>query len=249
MRSRDIARIARHRAGISQHQLADRSGHPRESIARWETGAREPSLSTLQALVQACGLELVIQLANGDHSLRPLIADQLRLSPKERLERLVAPAVRRDVTLALKWIAGARTPTILIGGVAAALQGAPQQLAGGAVEFVSGDPFATEAEISTASLTPIETEERWAEVDRREPWMLPQGGIIVLARDVPGSKDYADLRRDAQTVAFDKQTSVQVAHPRDLVRLADASARESERARAPALRALLTYLGERDAAA
>lgn len=248
MRSSDIARIARHRAGITQQQLADRSGHPRESIARWETGAREPSLSTLQGLVEACGLELVLQLANGDDSFDDLIADQLKLSPRERIDHLLAPAARRDVVRALKWIAGSRTPSIVIGGVAAALQGGPQQLAGSAVEFVSSDPVATEDEIDAAGLTPIDTEERWADVDRREPWQLPRGGSIVVARDVPGSRDYADLRRNAQSVDLDKHTRVQVAHPRDLVRLADASRRNSERARAPALRALLTELSDREAA-
>jgi transcriptional regulator with XRE-family HTH domain len=247
MRSSDIVRIARHRAGLTQQQLADRSGHPRESIARWETGAREPSLSTLQSVVAACGLELVLQLANSDDSLDDLIADQLKLSPRERLDHLLAPAARRDAVRALKWIARSRTPSIVIGGVAAALQGGPQQLAGSAVEFVSSDPVATETEIKAAGLTAVDTEDRWADVDRREPWQMPGGGTIVMARAVPGSQDYADLRRSAQTVTLDGRTNVQVAHPRDLVRLADASPRKSERARVPALRALLTDRSNREA--
>jgi hypothetical protein len=40
-------------------------------------------------------------------------------------------------------------------------------------------------------------------------------------------------------VELDKKTSIRVAHPRDLLRMADASPRESERARVPGLRALL----------
>jgi hypothetical protein len=63
----------------------------------------------------------------------------------------------------------------------------------------------------------------------------------VLASNVPGTGNYRDLRRSARTVELDDSTSVRVAHPRDLLRMADASQRESERARVPALRALLAH--------
>jgi transcriptional regulator with XRE-family HTH domain len=240
MTSRDIVRIARQRAGITQQQLADRSGRPRETIARWETGAREPSLATLTALVAACDLELVIHLAQKDPSLDELVADQLALTPTERLERLL-PATATDGTLrALRWLADTRTPIVVIGGMAAVLQGGPQQPGDGQVDFVSSDPFATEAAMREAGLIPGDTDERWADVDRRAPWALPGGGTIVLASSVPGTRDHPDLRRSARTVQLDDGTSVTVAHPRDLLRMADASPRESERARVPGLRALLS---------
>ena len=89
MTSSDIVRIARQRAGLTQRQLAQRSGHPRETIARWETGAREPSLESLRALVRACGLELVLALAAGDDSLTELVDDQLALAPVDRLQKLL----------------------------------------------------------------------------------------------------------------------------------------------------------------
>jgi hypothetical protein len=66
----------------------------------------------------------------------------------------------------------------------------------------------------------------------------------VLAANVLGTEDYRDLRRAARTVELDDGTGVQAAHPRDLLRMADASPRESERARAPALRALLSRVSE-----
>jgi transcriptional regulator with XRE-family HTH domain len=240
VRSRDIVRIARQRAGITQQQLADRSGHPRETIARWETGAREPSLATLKVLVAACDLDLVIHLAQKDPSLDALVADQLALTPTERLGRLMPTAVSDDALRALRWLADTRTPIIVIGGVAAVLQGGPQQPRDGQVEFVSADPFAMEAQMRVAGLTPIDTDERWAEIDRRAPWDLPDGGTIALASNVPGTRDYPDLRRSARSVQLDDGTRVPVAHPRDLLRMADASPRESERARVPGLRALLS---------
>jgi transcriptional regulator with XRE-family HTH domain len=237
--ARDIVRIARQRSGLTQQQLADRSGHPRETIARWETGAREPSLASLEALVAACGLDLVIHLAPRDRSLDELVADQLELSPGERLRRLMPPRESNDTFTALQWLAQARTPVIVIGGLAAVLQGGPQPPSDASVEFVSGDPFAMEAEMRKAGLVPIDTDSRWSDADTRAQWKLPGGPAVVLASDVPGTQDYRDLRRAARAVELD-DTSVAVAHPRDLLRIADASPRESERARAPGLRALLS---------
>lgn len=244
MTSRDIVRIARQRAGLTQQQVAERSGHPRETIARWETGAREPSLASLQALVAACDLDLVIQLAPRDASLNELVGDQLRLTARERLSRLMPAGEKDDALGALSWLAAARTPAIVIGGVAAVLQGGPQPPADDRIIFVSGDPFAMENEMRQAGLVPVDTDERWADLDRRAPWALPGGGTIVLASDVPGTDDYRDLRRAARTVDLDDGASIRVAHPRDLLRMADASPRESERARVPGLRALLSHLND-----
>jgi transcriptional regulator with XRE-family HTH domain len=237
--SRDIVRIARQRAGLTQQQLADRSGHPRETIARWETGAREPSLSSLQRLVEASNLDLVVHLARRDRSLDEAVADQLELAPTERLRRLL-PSANNDHTIrALRWLAGARTPLVVIGAVAAVLQGAPQRPGSGLVEFVSADPFAMDEEMRAAGLIATDTDERWADVDARALWTLPKGGTVALASNVPGTGDYRDLRKSAQVVELDKKDGVALAHPRDLLRMADASPRESERARVPGLRALL----------
>jgi transcriptional regulator with XRE-family HTH domain len=241
VKSLDIVRIARQRAGITQQQLAERSGHPRETIARWETGAREPSLATLNALVAACDLELVIHLAQRDSSLQDLVGDQLELTTAERLERLISPATTDDTLRALRWLGEARTPVIVVGGVAAVLQGGPQRPVDDRVEFVSGDPYAMEVEMRAAELVPVDLDERWADVDRRAPWTLPDGGTVVLASNVPGTADYRDLRRSARTIDLGDGTSIRVAHPRDLLRMADASPRESERARLPGLRALLSH--------
>jgi transcriptional regulator with XRE-family HTH domain len=127
MRTGDVVRIARDRAGWTQQQLAARSGRPRETIARWEAGTQEPSLAALQDLVDACDLELVLNLARRDFSLRDGTRDQLALKPTKRL----------------------------------------------------------------ASLPPT---------DVRAPWHLEEGGTVVLASQVPGTRDYPDLRRAALTV-------------------------------------------------
>lgn len=245
MKSRDIVLIARQRAGITQQQLADRSGHPRESIARWESGAREPSLTTLQGLVSATGLDLLIHLAEENPSLAENVEDQLALTPLERMRRLMSAAALRDALNGLRWLAAAQTPAMVVGSIAEVLQGAPNRPGSAHVEVVSSDPVATTRDMEAAGLAAVDTEARWAVTGRREPWTLAAGGTIELVIDLPGANGYADLRRGAEEVAVEKVGTVRVAHPRDLLRVADASTHAEDRARVPGLRALLAARSER----
>ncbi len=239
MRARDVIRIARDRAGLTQQQLAVRSGRPRETIARWESGRQIPSLEAVSALVDDCQLELVLRLSAQDTTLRDRVDEQLALPPRRRLARLLPPEAVRDATRSLRWLARARTPTIVLGQMGAALLGAPQRPDTAQVEFVSEDPTATDRELRAKGLVPVDVEDRWREEDVREPWTVPGGGTLAMARKLPGTADYRDIRRSAWPVDFDSRTRVLVAHPRDLLRIADASPRESERARVPGLQALL----------
>lgn len=239
MRTRDVIRIARDRAGLTQQQLAARSGRPRETIARWESGTQVPSLETVCALVAHCDLDLVLRLANRDTTLIESVREQLTLTTTKRLTRLLPSGAVTDAKRSLRWLSVAPTPTIVVGQLGAALLGAPQRPDTVQVEFVSADPVATVRELHDHGLTPMESDDRWRDEDIREPWMLPKGGVLALARKLPGTRDYADIRRGASLINIDAKTTVWVAHPRDLLRIADASPRESERARVPGLQALL----------
>jgi len=239
MRSRDVIRIARDRAGLTQHQLAARSGRPRETIARWESGSQIPSLDAVSAVVAACELDLVLRLTKRDTALLDRVREQIALLPPKRLARLLPVETVRDAKRSLRWLADASTPTIVLGQVGAALLGAPQRPDGAQVEFVSEDPAATDGELRAAGLVPLDVDDRWREADVREPWTLQAGGTLALARKLPGTRDYRDLKRSASPLDFDARTRVLVAHPRDLLRIADASTRDSERARVPGLQALL----------
>ena len=243
MRAQDVIRIARNRAGLTQQQLAARSGRPRETIARWEAGSQIPSLEAVSSLVEDCELDLVLRLATRDTTLADRVEEQLVLTPGKRLARLLPANFVSEAKRALRWLAGARTPTIIVGQVGAALLGAPQRPDGSQVEFVAADPVAVDRALRAAGMVPVEAEDRWQESDVREPWMLPGGGCLAMARRLPGSADYRDLHRSASPVLLDKRTIVLVAHPRDLLRIADASPRESERARVPGLQALLEATG------
>jgi hypothetical protein len=130
---------------------------------------------------------------------------------------------------------------VLIGGIAAALQGAPQRPASDEAELVSSDTVAMEAELRAGGFVPADIDSRWAEIDARAPWTLPVGGVVTLAENVPGTGGYADLRRNRQTVELDPEVRIAVAHPRDLLRIADASPGAPEQAHVPGLRALLRH--------
>ena len=58
---------ARHDAGLTQAQVAERMGTQPPSVARLErsraTGKHSPSLATLRKYAQACGRELILQIA------------------------------------------------------------------------------------------------------------------------------------------------------------------------------------------
>ena len=89
MRSASLIREARLRAGLTQAELAARSGRDRSVIARWEQGTVAPSVETLVELVRACGLDLPLALVpyetSGDERLRK----NLVLSPERRLRRML----------------------------------------------------------------------------------------------------------------------------------------------------------------
>lgn len=61
-----LLREARHRAGLSQVELAQRAGTSQPAIARYERARAMPDLSTLHRLIEACGFELRLGLGVPD---------------------------------------------------------------------------------------------------------------------------------------------------------------------------------------
>ncbi|MFP5218414.1 MAG: helix-turn-helix transcriptional regulator, partial [Actinomycetes bacterium] len=58
----EVVRSARLSAGLTQAQLAQRAGVTQSVISAYESGRREPALSTLSRLVGAAGLRLEVQI-------------------------------------------------------------------------------------------------------------------------------------------------------------------------------------------
>jgi hypothetical protein len=88
MTSGTLIRQARLRAGLSQVELAERSGKDRAQIARWERDSVTPSLETLREVLQACGFDLELRLVAYepfDAREETRLRKELERTPQERL--------------------------------------------------------------------------------------------------------------------------------------------------------------------
>ena len=90
VRSGDLVRDARLRAGISQGDLGARVGRDRAQIARWERNAVAPSLETLQELIRACGYDISLKLEPfAPEAHDEVLRETLLLTPEARLRRML----------------------------------------------------------------------------------------------------------------------------------------------------------------
>lgn len=55
---------ARHRAGLTQAEVAARAGTSQPAVSAYESGRRSPSVSTLQRLLSACGSRAALTLTS-----------------------------------------------------------------------------------------------------------------------------------------------------------------------------------------
>ena len=79
-----LVRSARLAAGLSQAELAERLGTTQSAVSRWERGHDEPRLSSLNAIMSACGQRLWLQV-EADGVDRAQIRQQLAMTPEQRL--------------------------------------------------------------------------------------------------------------------------------------------------------------------
>jgi transcriptional regulator with XRE-family HTH domain len=102
MNTARVLRYARRRAGLTQRELAERSGVPQPSIARIERGASTPRVDTFDRLLRACDLMLEVESVLGrgedptllllDESVPERAAHAVRVS--RTLSKLRGTAVR-----------------------------------------------------------------------------------------------------------------------------------------------------------
>lgn len=77
------------RAGLTQYELAERSGRDRSVIARWEQGVVAPSVETLVKLVRACGFDLPLELVPFERPAGERLRKNALLSPERRVQRFL----------------------------------------------------------------------------------------------------------------------------------------------------------------
>lgn len=91
MTGAQIIREARLKAGLTQTELAERLGRDRAQVARWETGAQEPSFENLRAVVEACGFVLKLEIAEREENpvLDAELEQSLLQAPQQRVQALL----------------------------------------------------------------------------------------------------------------------------------------------------------------
>lgn len=92
MSAASVLSYSRRRAGMTQRELAARSGVPQATIARIESGRSEPRFTMLQRLLRKCGQHLAVEDLPGMGVDRSLIREMLKLTPRERAERAAEEA-------------------------------------------------------------------------------------------------------------------------------------------------------------
>jgi transcriptional regulator with XRE-family HTH domain len=81
-----LLRDARHRAGLTQADLAERLGVSQAAVARLESARANPTVDTLDAALWATGHRLTLDATPGRPGVdESLIRRQLELSPAERI--------------------------------------------------------------------------------------------------------------------------------------------------------------------
>lgn len=82
----NLLRLARHQRRWSQRQLADAAGVPVSTVARIESGARQPSLVTISRLLAAAELELRVRVEAYDDHDDVLDARRAALTSQQQTE-------------------------------------------------------------------------------------------------------------------------------------------------------------------
>lgn len=229
--------------GLPRDELAARLGIARETVSRWSTGTNRPSLDALQQAAAAAGFRLEVRLRSAEPKLVALVHDQLDLGPTNRLEALLGarwPACRDGLRAA----AAVGELGVLIGPVAAALNGAPQRPADGRVDLLVAR---SDAEEVTERLLQhgahpdgVEQATPGRGSERRERWQTGQGFVTVRAH-AAGSEDVAAVHDRALPAMLNQDAVgvVRVALVEDLARIAAASAWSEDAVYLPGLRAVL----------
>jgi transcriptional regulator with XRE-family HTH domain len=94
--------MARQKAGLSQRELAASAGQTQQSISAYETGLKDPTLSTLKRLLAAAGFDMRIHLEPLDNhdAVLEVYMDSLDSTRRAALEqaqreRVAAAKLRR----------------------------------------------------------------------------------------------------------------------------------------------------------
>ena len=84
-----LIRQARTRAGLSQTELARRTGRLQSQIVRWEAGVNQPTFETVRSLIRACGFDFSTELVPYEPEPTDDLEATAELTPQQRLQELL----------------------------------------------------------------------------------------------------------------------------------------------------------------
>jgi transcriptional regulator with XRE-family HTH domain len=247
-----LIKIARQRAGLTQRELAERLGLPQSNIARWESGARQPTIDNFVEAVRACGLDPVVELFPLDRSNDAFIWELLDEPPARRLQMQLAAAegVRRATTgvkvpfdplRVVRAFERGNVDYVLLGTLAENLRGSPLLPVAAEVAICPDSSEANLARLRTVlgelDATQLGKLDRPRQFPTAERWTVEDAGAVMAILRVPaGTTGFGDLSRNATEEDLDRGLNVRVAALIDLFRIADASVDSADRAVLPTLR-------------
>jgi transcriptional regulator with XRE-family HTH domain len=243
-----LIREARLRAGLTQQELADRSGRKRSVIARWEQGAIEPSLETLLEIVGICGFDLPAELVPRDEHISERLRENALLSPERRVQRAME-ALPSDSSFdpfaILAALERRRAAYVAIGAFARIVQGADETTDGiDIAPSLRGDNV-KRLTLALNDLGAAPTKRNHAAVDESPVQeaalaeLRTRNGTLKVVPEPAGTRGgYDDLRRAAARESIGKGLRVPVASTADLARMLAALGRETDVPKLMALRRL-----------
>jgi len=235
-----LIREARLRAGLTQQELADRSGRKRSVIARWERGAIEPSLETFFEIIGVCGFELPLELAPRDDSSFERLQKNALLSPERRVQRLLRASSQSeepfDPYALLAALERRQTSYVVVGAFGRIIQGAEETTNGIDVApslrgenirrlaLALDDLGATRADGEAVALDKSNIHEMTT-----LELCSPKGTLKIVPEPAGTRGGYDDLRRAATQEPIGKGLRVAVASTADLARMLAALGRETDK--------------------
>jgi transcriptional regulator with XRE-family HTH domain len=249
MRSADLIREARLRAGLSQHELAARSGRERSVIARWEQGVVSPSLEAVLEVIRVCGFELPLEFVPRDEAAYEQLRENALLSPERRVHRLLkkrSPQESFQPYAILAALERQRATYVVVGAFGRIIHGAEEttdgldiapSLRGGTLDRIQlalEELGATRADGGPPALDEASI--------RDEPiveFRSPKGELKIVAEPAGTRGGYDDLRRAATREPIGKGLRPTVASTPDLARMLAALGREEDIPKLLALRRLV----------
>lgn len=246
MWSATLIREARLRAGLTQQELADRSGRKRSVIARWEQGAIEPSLETFLEIIAICGFELPTELVARDDSANDRLQKNALLSPERRVQRALkasAPDPPFDPYAILASLERQQTAYVVIGSFARIVQGAEETADGVdiAPSLRSDNRHRLARALTDLGAARPDSQPALDETDIHEvltEFGSSKGKLKVVPEPAGTRGGYDDLRRAATREPIGKGLRVPTASTPDLARMLAALGREQDVPKLIALRRL-----------